>query len=267
MLEVRCLCGVVVTGEDEAALLPPMRAHVDAAHAELRLTDQHIRDYIAAALRSGPARARVEQVGAIEVWPLTPEGIEDFLRFFDRDAFADNPAWAGCYCMAYMRHWAEGEWQARAAAENRADMSSLIACGQAQGYLAYADGEPAGWANAAPRPLLGAIDGDDQYRVDDEERVGSIVCLVVAPHYLGHGIARRLLDAAVDGFRREGLRYADGYPARDAESDAAAFHGPYALYEAGFRPVKELERQTVMRKDLTATPSPGPSPTAWKRGA
>jgi GNAT superfamily N-acetyltransferase len=265
VIEVRCQCGVAVTGEDEAGLLQPMRGHVETAHAELRLTDQQLRDYIAAALRSGPARPRVEHVGTVEVRPLTPDRLEDYLRFFDRDAFADNPAWADCFCMFYMRNWAEGEWQARAAAENRADMSHLIACGQAQGYLAYVDGEPAGWVNAAPRSLLPAIDANGEFRVDEEERVGAIACFVVAPHYRGHGIARRLLDAAIDGFRRQGLRYAEGYPARDAGTAAAAFHGPYAMYEeAGFRPVRELERQTVMRRDLTALSDsqPGPATSA-----
>lgn len=32
----------------------------------------------------------------VEIWPLAPSRLSDFLAFFDRDAFADNPHWAGC---------------------------------------------------------------------------------------------------------------------------------------------------------------------------
>jgi uncharacterized protein YndB with AHSA1/START domain len=35
--------------------------------------------------------------------PLTPDRIDDFLRFFDHDAFADNPYWAHCYCTHFSR--------------------------------------------------------------------------------------------------------------------------------------------------------------------
>lgn len=32
---------------------------------------------------------------------LTPELLEDWLSFFDKDAFSDNEDWCGCYCMCY----------------------------------------------------------------------------------------------------------------------------------------------------------------------
>jgi GNAT superfamily N-acetyltransferase len=253
MIEVRCLCGVVAQGEDEAAVFAPMRAHVDEVHADLGLKDQDIRDYIAAAVRSGAPKPRVERVSQIDVRPLTPERLEDYLHFFDRVAFADNPAWASCYCMCHVGDWADGEWEGRGAPENRADIYRMIECGGVRGYLAYADGEPAGWVNAAPRSFFPGYQASEPYRVDDAEQVGSIVCFVIAPHYRRHGIARRLLDAALDGFRGQGLTVAEAYPAREASSDGEAYHGPLEMYEAaGFRPFRELERQTMMRKDLTA---------------
>jgi len=251
MVEVRCLCGVTAQGEDEAGVFAPMRAHVDEAHAELGLSDRHVRDYIAAAVRSGGPKPRLERVGTVEVRPLTPERLEDYLRFFDRDAFADNPAWAACYCMCHVGDWAEGEWESRGAAENRADIAGLIECGGVRGYLAYADGEPAGWVNAAPRSYFPGFQASEEYRVDDAERVGSIVCFVIAPHYRRHGIARKLLEAALDGFRGEGLTVAEAYPARNADSDGAAYHGPLEMYEAaGFRHFREMERQTIVRINL-----------------
>lgn len=85
---------------------------------------------------------------------LTPELIEDFLAFFDRDAFADNPDWSACYCYWYHFVGPDQEWDDRTGADNRAVMSDLIRRGQAQGLLAYVDGRPVGWCHAAPRPSI-----------------------------------------------------------------------------------------------------------------
>ena len=39
----------------------------------------------------------------ISVCKLTPELLDDWLSYFDKDAFSDNEEWCGCYCMCY--HW------------------------------------------------------------------------------------------------------------------------------------------------------------------
>lgn len=253
MLEIACQCGHPIRGEDHEAVLAGAREHVKAAHAELGLTDQHTSDYVAAALRSGPAKPRRATVGAVEIRPVTPDRVEDVLRFFDTDAFADNPAWASCYCMFYYHNRAEGEWSARSAQENRDAIQNLLGCGRAQGYLAYVDGEPAGWCNAAPRRLLPRMDANEEYRVEDADRVGSIACFVIAPQYRRHGLAGRLLDAACEGFRAQGLAVAEAYPSKNPEGDAEAYHGPLPLYErAGFTLFRELENTTIVRLTLAA---------------
>lgn len=38
----------------------------------------------------------------IEIRRLGKETKDDFLRFFDKDAFTDNPEWDGCYCQFYL---------------------------------------------------------------------------------------------------------------------------------------------------------------------
>jgi hypothetical protein len=57
---------------------------------------------------------------------LTPELLNDFLNFFDHDAFADNPAWFGCYCMYHHFTGTDEEWNKRPASENRETMRTLI---------------------------------------------------------------------------------------------------------------------------------------------
>ena len=49
------------------------------------------------------------------IWELTPELLDDFLNFFDHDAFADNPVWFGCYCMYYHFMGTVEEWDKRSA--------------------------------------------------------------------------------------------------------------------------------------------------------
>jgi len=62
--------------------------------------------------------------------------------------------------------------------------------------------------------------------------VGTAICFVIAPPYRRHGIARRLLDAACEGFAAQGLAYAEGFPVKEPQSDAQAYHGPPSLYQA-----------------------------------
>ena len=73
----------------------------------------------------------------IVIRELTSELLDDFLNFFDHDAFADNPAWFGCYCMYYHFTGTVEEWDKRSASENREAISTLIKRGEAHGLLAY----------------------------------------------------------------------------------------------------------------------------------
>ncbi len=182
---------------------------------------------------------------------LSPELLDDFLSFFDHDAFADNPEWANCYCYWYLFPGTDQEWETRTGSENRAGMGELIRRGQAHGFLAYDDGRPVGWCHAAPRTAIPNIERFTGAQAGDADRVGSIVCFVVAEPHRRQGIARRLLEAACDSFRHRGLEFAEAYPSKNVETAAQHFPGPLEMYlEAGFTPVREFDRLTVVRKTL-----------------
>jgi len=182
---------------------------------------------------------------------LTPELLDDYLKFFDHDAFADNPAWFGCYCMYYHFSGTDEEWDARTASENRATISDLIRNGQAHGLLAYVCGKPVGWCKAAPRLALPKLNLDRDLQVDDADRVGSIVCFVIAKPYRGRGIARRLLDTACDVLARRELAFTEAYPRKHAESEADNFPGPLKMYlAAGFTIFREVDKRVIVRKPL-----------------
>mgnify|MGYP003444211628 CR=1 FL=1 len=169
---------------------------------------------------------------AIEVRALTAELLPDFLKFFDGTAFSDNPKWASCYCQCFYEDHSVVKWSERTAQENRALACERVRGRSMQGYLAYSNGLPVGWCNAAPRQILRALDDEP---TPDAETVGAIVCFLVEPSHRGHGVARQLLEAACDGLRRQGLRIAEANPRTAAGSAAENHFGPLSLYlSAGF---------------------------------
>ena len=113
-------------------------------------------------------------MGELVVKELTPSLRDDFLLFFDNIAFADNPEWSDCYCSAY--HFANNKGKL----ESRREASSLIEDDRMHGFLAYDGGRPVGWCNAAPRSSYPGVQWLMSPGPDKFERVGSIVCFVVA---------------------------------------------------------------------------------------
>jgi hypothetical protein len=123
----------------------------------------------------------------IIVRPLKPERLDDFLTFFDRDAFADNPDWASCYCQCYYIDHTKEKWSERTGEQNRAQACELARNGAMQGYLAYIDGKPVGGCNAAAWRLVKALHDEPDPLSD---KLGEIVCFVVAKPYRARGSRR-----------------------------------------------------------------------------
>jgi hypothetical protein len=76
----------------------------------------------------------------LSIHPLTPERLEDYLRFFDTQAFTDNPRWASCYCYYDLADPRQRKWEERSGEENRAAVSDRICRERMHGYLAYTVG-------------------------------------------------------------------------------------------------------------------------------
>src|SRR5437899_2087801 len=165
---------------------------------------------------------------------LTPRHLGDFLHFFDHEAFADNPKWAGCYCMYYYYAGPKEEWRVKNGPVNKTDIAKLVE-----------------WCHSAPRKMLPTLERYTSMRVDDPDKVGSIVCFVVAKNHRGRGIAKLMLEAASDRFRKQGLSYAEAYPASEAKSEADNYPGPLSMYLAnGFTIYRQNESVTIVRKAL-----------------
>ena len=183
-------------------------------------------------------------MGELVVKELTQSLRDDFLLFFDSVAFADNPDWSDCYCSLY--HFAN-----KGKAESRREASSLIEEDRMHGFLAYDNGKPVGWCNAAPRnsyPTLHWLMGPGP---DKAERVGSIVCFVIASSHRNQGVASHLLNAACKKFLQKGLEFAEAYPVKESKSTAYNFPGPLSMYlKNGFTQHHDADWYLVVRKRL-----------------
>ena len=196
-----------------------------------------------------------------EIRELTPALLDDYLAFFDTDAFADFPWWSACHC----RFWddpsdPEGDSRPERSERYRALVTQLIASRRQQGLLAYRDGRVIGWCNAKARLGYTMPRRIAEAPAADAELVGSAVCFIVAKAFRGQGIASALLEAACDKFRREGLAIAEGYPTTAppsgpyaAQTPWTAHHhtGPLEMFlKAGFSVHRQHENFAVVRKPL-----------------
>ncbi len=157
-------------------------------------------------------RVITHPMGKLIVKELMPSLRDDFLHFFDNIAFVDNPDWSDCYCSAY--HFTNNK-------------------------------------GAAPRSSYPGVQwlmgpGPDKY-----ERVGSIVCFVIASTHRNQGVASQLLNAACNKFSQKGLEYAEAYPVKKPESAAYNFPGPLSMYlKNGFSTHQDADWYLVVRKRL-----------------
>lgn len=191
--------------------------------------------------------ARRDKIGEVEVKDLTPDLVGDYQLFFDTVAFQDHPNWQSCYCSE--THFAASP--ERSTARNRADMTNLIEEGRVTALLAYADGGPVAWCNYGETTSLAGVMHKLGLEAKDHEKVGSVACFVIASQYRRHGIARRLLETALERLAERGCTAVEAYPPRDASSDASNYRGPLALYrEFGFEPYREAGRTLIVRKSL-----------------
>ena len=194
----------------------------------------------------------------LRIESLTPGRRRDFLRFFDHErgpAFADHPEWAPCYC--HFHHVPPAlDWESLTADANRLAMDARVACGEMEGYLAYAGEDVIGWLNAQPRHRLqhceARIGAAAPPTGVPPHRAAAVVCFVVPATERRRGIARALLAHALDDLAARGIVVVDAYPARAGGArDADHFRGPRGLFlAAGFTPAGGDARTEVLRKWL-----------------
>jgi ribosomal protein S18 acetylase RimI-like enzyme len=175
----------------------------------------------------------------LDIRPLTRERLPDLASLFDQGG---DPKW--CWC-AYYRVRSIDFATAKPAGNRRvleAAVETTARQRRSPGLLGYRDGEVVGWVSVGPRDDYERLQHSKVLGPVDDKPVWSIVCFVVARKARGQGIARAMLDAAVDYARRHGATLLEAYPVetdRGRVPAAQAFKGTLGMFErAGFEVVE-----------------------------
>lgn len=246
-------CSVLVEGPDLEAFSDAHLAHARSQHPDWPFPDTAIRNVAEATQRLTGSTVRLDTIGNVTVQPVSASRIADWLDFFDHYAFAGNPLDACCYCAAphVIPRGQRGGMEQRPWRQSRELMIGLLRDGRAFGYLAYVDGEPAGWVNASNRSESAAHRLGDGADPPDGDVI-SLSCFGIAPPYRGHGLVRLLLRRVLDDAPSRGARWVEAYPSTDQKDvDEDNWMGQAGLLAAhGFEAVETLELQTVMRMGI-----------------
>ena len=251
-MKVKCFgCATVIEADDSDGVAQRFVAHAREDHG-WSYPEEALRNYARngaeAVERLTGSTERLVEIAEIAVHPVTPDRVDDWLRFFDHDAFADNPEWASCYCLE-PHVPAPPEMPERLWRDTRATVARRLSAGTTSGYLAYIGRQPAGWVNASVRSEYGLYQIVSANGPEPRSVIG-VSCFVVAPPFRRHGVASALLDRVIADAPARGASWIEGYPHNEPEpNDAGHFRGPRSIYEArGFQPVERHERFTVMRR-------------------
>lgn len=175
----------------------------------------------------------------IEVLPATPE------RWPDVVTLLGGATERGCWCQSWRGSAAARGFSGPAA--NRDALEAQILEAQFRdevftpGLIAYLDGEPVGRCGLGPRAAMPRLVNSRTIPEVDVLPVWSIGCFVVRPGYRRRGVARALLQGAIDYARAGGAPGIESYPIDPAGarvSTSIGFVGFTSMFEtAGFRRV------------------------------
>jgi GNAT superfamily N-acetyltransferase len=186
----------------------------------------------------------------IEVAPATPQCWSDVVDLFERPGpRGGTPIPAGCWCQywhlrgkAYTDGWG---------AANRRRLEEQIRSGADPGLLAWIGGEPVGWCRLGPRRSFERVQASKLHGPDDDD-TWAVVCFYVHPAAKRKGVATGLLEAAVEHAAACGAPVLEAYAVRPGHANIDAYTGYRQMFEAaGFEPVREAGRRTVMQRPLS----------------
>ena len=192
---------------------------------------------------------------SIRVEPLTSATWDALAELFREGG---DPRW--CWC----QHWRlrSKDMAAARVPELRERLRAQAASTQAPGLMAFDGDRAVGWVSLGPRTDFERIVRSRVIPTVDDRPVWSVVCFAVSEAARGRGVARTLLEAAVEHARTQGATAVEAYPVRLAADEAihpdAAFTGTLPLFErAGFTVVAERasdpsssHQRVVVRREL-----------------
>ncbi len=178
----------------------------------------------------------------IEVRPFGSAGKEDFF------ALHSTPP-GECFC-AFWWQAPGDDWSKLTADDNRARREGLLARGEFDGYLAYADRTVVGWCQVGPRDRLGHL--RRRLMLDEDRAVWAITCFYILPEMRRHGVATLLLEHALKELKAKGVSKVEAYPRRGASLTVDdMWNGPEAmLLKAGFQVARDDPERPILAKRI-----------------
>ena len=192
---------------------------------------------------------------AIDIRPLTSETWDALETLFREGG---DPRW--CWCQ-FQRMRAK-DMAAAKVPQLRARLRRQAESAQPPGLVAFDGDRAVGWVSVGPRSDYERIVRSRVIPTVDDRPVWSVVCFAVSKAARGQGVARALLDGAVEWARKRGAEAVEAYPVRIGDAEAiqpdAAFTGTLPMFEhAGFRVVADRAsdpssstQRVVVRREL-----------------
>jgi GNAT superfamily N-acetyltransferase len=180
----------------------------------------------------------------IRVEPATPDRWADVATLFA----ADGPS--GCWCQ-YWRQ-SSSDYSAGGPGSGERKLHGQVEAGPpAPGLVAYDDGEPAGWLGFGPRASMERLVRSRTIPTIDDAPVWSVVCFKVRVGHRRKGVARALLEAAIEYARGQGAPAIEAYPIdpNGQRLDVAfSYVGFTGIFEsAGFERIVETAARSAGR--------------------
>lgn len=172
-------------------------------------------------------------------------------------------AGSGCYCNYWHFEGDKNAWLERCYLDpeaNRAALVARLASPELCGVVASSEGGVCGWLKVMRAEQLPRLYAQRVYRglpcfQGSRDTVFTLSCFFVAEAERGRGIAKSLLEAAIDVARDAGASALEAFPRRTPEGARLradeVWLGPEALFErAGFVAVSDFRAYPVLRLHL-----------------
>jgi ribosomal protein S18 acetylase RimI-like enzyme len=191
----------------------------------------------------------------VDIRPLTAATWDALAALFREGG---DPRW--CWC----QHWRlrSKDMAAAKVPELRARLQAQAKSAEPPGLVAFDVDRAVGWVSLGPRTDFERIVRSRVIPKIDDRPVWSIVCFAVSESARGRGVARHLLDAAIEHARARGATALEAYPIRLPDGEPvhpdAAFTGTLPMFErAGFTIVADRasdpssdRQRVVVRREL-----------------
>jgi len=196
----------------------------------------------------------------ITVVPATAEYWADI-----EELFAHTPCWCQYWRVSASEYGRSSKGQlSQRLAERQTALRSQLERSTPPGVIAYMDERIVGWCGIGPRSEMERLVRSRTIPIVDQLPVWAIVWFLVRTGYRRRGVARALLQGAIECARSHGVPALEAYPV-DPDgrriNTSFAYVGTLPMFEkAGFRRVMETSARSaglprwLMRLELSAVP-------------